>query len=86
MAAAPAPPSLDPEEEKRVQEKARKWQQLNTKRYGEKRRFGYVESSKDELPPEHLRKLIKDHGDMSAKKFRHDKRVYLGALKVSYFI
>lgn len=22
-----------------------------------------------------------DHGDMSSKKFRHDKRVYLGALK-----
>lgn len=23
----------------------------------------------------------RDHGDMSSKKFRHDKRVYLGALK-----
>ena len=33
------------------------------------------------MPPQHLRKIIKDHGDMSAKKFRHDKRVYLGALK-----
>ena len=22
-----------------------------------------------------------DHGDMSSRKFRHDKRVYLGALK-----
>jgi len=28
-----------------------------------------------------LRKIIKDHGDLSTKKFRHDKRVYLGALK-----
>ena len=33
------------------------------------------------MPPEHVRKIIRDHGDMSAKKFRHDKRVYLGALK-----
>ena len=33
------------------------------------------------MPPEHLRKIVKDHGDMSAKKFRHDKRIYLGALK-----
>lgn len=33
------------------------------------------------MPPEHLRKIIKDHGDMTAKKFRHDKRIYLGALK-----
>ena len=33
------------------------------------------------MPAEHLRKIIKDHGDMSSRKFRHDKRVYLGALK-----
>ncbi|KAM0001894.1 putative PRO8NT domain, pre-mRNA-processing-splicing factor 8 [Helianthus debilis subsp. tardiflorus] len=25
--------------------------------------------------------LYRDHGDMSSKKYRHDKRVYLGALK-----
>jgi pre-mRNA-processing factor 8 len=25
--------------------------------------------------------LLQDHGDMSSRKFRHDKRVYLGALK-----
>jgi hypothetical protein len=24
---------------------------------------------------------MQDHGDMSSRKFRHDKRVYLGALK-----
>ena len=28
-----------------------------------------------------LRMPIQDHGDMSSRKFRHDKRVYLGALK-----
>jgi hypothetical protein len=27
--------------------------------------------------------IIKDHGDMSNRKFRTDKRVHLGALKVS---
>jgi pre-mRNA-processing factor 8 len=36
---------------------------------------------KDMLPAEILRKIIKDHGDMSSKRFRQDKRVYLGALK-----
>jgi pre-mRNA-processing factor 8 len=36
---------------------------------------------KEELPPEVLRKIIKDHGDMSSKKFKQDKTVYLGALK-----
>ena len=54
---------------------------MNTKRYGEKRKFGFVDSLKDDMPPEHVRKIIKDHGDMTSKKFRHDKRVYLGALK-----
>ena len=33
------------------------------------------------MPPEHVRKIIKDHGDMTSRKYRHDKRVYLGALK-----
>ena len=33
------------------------------------------------MPPEHLRKIMRDHGDLSARKFQTDKRVYLGALK-----
>ncbi|EFA79942.1 pre-mRNA processing factor 8 [Heterostelium album PN500] len=66
----------------KLQEKAKKWKQLNNKRYSDKRKFGYVEPQKEDMPPEHLRKIIKDHGDMSSKKFRHDKRVYLGALNM----
>jgi len=54
---------------------------MNQRRYGEKRKFGYVDAQKELLPPEVLRKIIKDHGDLSTKKFRNDKRVYLGALK-----
>ena len=57
---------------------ARKWQQLNARRYGQRRKHGYVEAPKEEMPPEHVRKIVKDHGDMTSKKFRHDKRVYLG--------
>ena len=45
------------------------------------KKFSYKESVKEPLPPEILRKLIKDHGDMSSKRFRNDKRAYLGALK-----
>ena len=40
----PLPPPRAPED---LDDKARKWQQLNNKRYGEKRRFGYVEPMKD---------------------------------------
>ncbi|KAH7955983.1 hypothetical protein HPB52_005316 [Rhipicephalus sanguineus] len=61
---------------------ARKWQQLQSKRYAEKRKFGFVDAQKEDMPPEHIRKIIRDHGDMSSRKYRHDKRVYLGPVSV----
>ena len=76
--------------------KRREWAKINAKRYSasgkggmskqknRRRRQGqssYVHAEKADMPPEHLRKIVRDHGDMSARKFRHDKRVYLGALK-----
>ncbi|KAG2609651.1 hypothetical protein PVAP13_4KG063300 [Panicum virgatum] len=76
-----AKPLTPAELEAQLVEKARKWHQLNSKRYGDKRKFGFVEAQKEDMPPEHVRKIIRDHGDMSSKKYRHDKRVYLGALK-----
>ncbi|KAL6140086.1 hypothetical protein ACLB2K_058387 [Fragaria x ananassa] len=70
----PPPADLD--------EKARRWQQLSSRkwstRHGERR---VVDSQKEDMPPEHVRKIIKEHGDMSSRKYRHEKRVYLGALK-----
>ena len=42
---------------------------------------GFSDPPKAPMPPEHLRKIIKDHGDLSSKKFAKDKRIYLGALK-----
>jgi pre-mRNA-processing factor 8 len=62
-------------------EKSKNWRNTHAKKFSEKRKFGYVEGQKDKLPCEVLRKIVKDHGDMSSKKFRQDKRVYLGALK-----
>lgn len=62
-------------------EKSKKWKQLQSKRFAEKRKFGFVDAQKEEMPPEHVRKVIRDHGDMTSRKYRHDKRVYLGALK-----
>uniref|UniRef100_A0A8C2TJA5 Pre-mRNA-processing-splicing factor 8 n=1 Tax=Coturnix japonica TaxID=93934 RepID=A0A8C2TJA5_COTJA len=77
----PMAPLPDYMSEEKLQEKARKWQQLQAKRYAEKRKFGFVDAQKEDMPPEHVRKIIRDHGDMTNRKFRHDKRVYLGALK-----
>jgi pre-mRNA-processing factor 8 len=54
------PPVADAEAE--LEEKARKWQQMNSKR-----KFGFTEPQKEDMPPEHIRKIIKDHGDVSTK-------------------
>ncbi len=70
-----------------MDEKARKWMTLNSKRFSDKRKIGggaeygggaMGNAPKPDMPPEAVRKIVKDHGDMSARKFRHDKRVYLG--------
>lgn len=65
-----------------LEAKSKKWVQLNNKRFSKKKTSGItVAAVKEDMPPEHVRKIIRDHGDLSSKKFRHDKRVYLGALK-----
>jgi hypothetical protein len=57
-----------------IESKAKKWTRLNSKRFAPKRAFGYADSAaKGETPPEVVRKLIRDHGDMSSRAFRHDK-------------
>lgn len=66
----------------RLQARKKKWEQLQKRRYGEQKgKSTFVHSTKIEMPPEHLRKIIRDHGDMSTKKVAADKRSYLGALK-----
>jgi len=65
-----------------LDDKAAKWSKLQKKRYTTSKKFGgQIDPNKEDMPSEHIRKIIRDHGDMSSKKFRHDKRVYLGALK-----
>jgi pre-mRNA-processing factor 8 len=61
--------------------KTKRWVQTRQSKFAERKKFAYSEQPKETLPPEVLRKIIKDHGDMSSKRFRQDKRVYLGALK-----
>ena len=77
--AQPPLPPMDPRAA--LEAKSRKWAQTNSKKYTKKKKGGFVDVFKEDMPPEHVRKIIRDHGDMSSKKFRHDKRVYLGALK-----
>ena len=83
MSAPPPPgyqPPLDPHAAKFAQKK-KEWLRSQRNRFGEKRKGGFVETQKADMPPEHLRKIVKDIGDVSQKKFSSDKRSYLGALK-----
>uniref|UniRef100_A0A8C9LIC4 Pre-mRNA-processing-splicing factor 8 n=1 Tax=Piliocolobus tephrosceles TaxID=591936 RepID=A0A8C9LIC4_9PRIM len=69
-----------------IKEMAKKWKLLNKKKYAQKKKYASgsaatIVERKEEMPCEHLRKIVKEHGDMSNKKYRYDKRVYLGALK-----
>ncbi|KAG9246501.1 putative pre-mRNA splicing factor [Calycina marina] len=78
-----APPGYrvaDPQVAKFAQKK-KEWLRSQRNRFGEKRKGGFVETQKADMPPEHLRKIVKDIGDVSQKKFSSDKRSYLGALK-----
>ncbi|CAK7218068.1 pre-mRNA-splicing factor 8 [Sporothrix curviconia] len=81
----PPPPSgykpLSELELAKLEQKKNEWLRTRRTRFGEKRRGGFVETQKADMPPEHLRKIVKDIGDVSQKKYTSDKRSYLGALK-----
>ncbi|KAI4245193.1 MAG: hypothetical protein LQ352_006626 [Teloschistes flavicans] len=84
MSSAPPPPGYQPPADPQVTkfaQKKKEWLRTQRNRYGEKRKGGFVETQKADMPPEHLRKIVKDIGDVSQKKFSSDKRSYLGALK-----
>ncbi|CAN6636566.1 pre-mRNA-splicing factor 8 [Trichomonascus vanleenenianus] len=66
----------------KLNEKKRKWLNLQKRRYADKKqKANYVHTTKVDMPAAHLRKIIKDHGEMSTKRVAADKRSYLGALK-----
>ncbi|KAK3170158.1 Pre-mRNA-processing-splicing factor 8 [Lepraria neglecta] len=84
MPSAPPPPGYQPPADPQVSkfaQKKKEWLRTQRNRFGEKRKGGFVETQKADMPPEHLRKIVKDIGDVSQKKFSSDKRSYLGALK-----
>ncbi|PHH78864.1 hypothetical protein CDD82_2805 [Ophiocordyceps australis] len=81
---APPPPGYQPASDPHVAKfahKKKEWLRDRRNRFGEKRKAGFVQTQKADMPPEHLRKIVKDIGDVSQKKYTNDKRSYLGALK-----
>ncbi|KAL2202681.1 pre-mRNA processing splicing factor 8 [Sarocladium strictum] len=81
---APPPPGYRPETDPQIAkfaQKKKEWLRQQRARFGEKRKGGFVQTQKADMPPEHLRKIVKDIGDVSQRKYTNDKRSYLGALK-----
>ncbi|RDA87270.1 hypothetical protein CP532_1319 [Ophiocordyceps camponoti-leonardi (nom. inval.)] len=81
---APPRPGYQPHSDLQIAKFAQKkveWLRHQRNRFGEKRKAGFVQTQKADMPPEHLRKIVKDIGDVSQKKYTNDKRSYLGALK-----
>ncbi|KAI5457828.1 putative pre-mRNA processing splicing factor [Mariannaea sp. PMI_226] len=81
---APPPPGYRPPTDPQIAkfaQKKKEWLRDQRSRFGEKRKAGFVQTQKADMPPEHLRKIVKDIGDVSQKKYTNDKRSYLGALK-----
>lgn len=72
------PRNLDSKKKQWLQGQKRKFRDVSSKGHGA---GGLVRPQKPELPPEHLRKIIHDHGDLSSKKVAADKRSHLGSLK-----
>ncbi|KAI0446071.1 pre-mRNA processing splicing factor 8 [Xylaria telfairii] len=81
---APPPPGYRPTSDPHLakfEPKKKEWLRTQRNRFGEKRKGGFIETQKADMPPEHLRKIVRDIGDVSQKKYTSDKRSYLGALK-----
>ena len=74
----PPPPFKQPLS---LEEKAKRWNKMQSKRYSHKRLNTFSAPQKELLPPDFLRKILQDHGDMSSQRYQSEKRLYLGALK-----
>jgi len=64
-----------------LEEKAKRWAKMQAKRYSHRKMQTFTAPQKELLPPDFLRKILQDHGDMSSKRYQTEKRLYLGALK-----
>ncbi|VEU19289.1 DEKNAAC100659 [Brettanomyces naardenensis] len=83
----PPPPGFKPHHARpdpALQQRKRQWLQLQKKRFESSKTHrvsSFVHSSHLEMPPQHLRKIMHDQGDLSSRKMSQEKRAILGALK-----
>ncbi|GMF53702.1 unnamed protein product [[Candida] boidinii] len=73
----------DAKRKEQLELRKNKWLTLQKKRYseGKIKQGTFTQPKKIQMPPEHLRKILNDQGDLSSKKFSQEKRSILGSLK-----
>lgn len=76
----PPPLHIDSQSDNTNIHKKRK-KSYNTPSKKKSKKINNFSLQKIEMPPEHLRKIISDHTDMTSKRFDYDKKIYLGAMK-----
>lgn len=81
MQGLPPPPQAPQKTTISLEEKARRWEKMQKKRYSHKKLNTFSAPQKELMPPDFLRKILQDHGDMTSKRYQTEKRLYVGALK-----
>ncbi|EGW33924.1 uncharacterized protein SPAPADRAFT_133535 [Spathaspora passalidarum NRRL Y-27907] len=89
--AVPPPPPPPPSSivtpsssQQELDSRKRQWLQIQKTRFKQapnKASGGIIHPHKPEMPPQHLRKIMLDHGDLTTKRIASDKRSHLGSLK-----
>ena len=57
QANAPDPAVFEEQKRQYLQEKSKRWIQFHNQKFRGKKKVGYVDPNKPDMPPEHLRKL-----------------------------
>lgn len=68
-------------EDDAVADRAARWAKMRKTHYSDAPAFSASSFQKEKMPPELLRKIVRDHGDLSHRKFKDERKGYVGALK-----
>ncbi|CCW68907.1 unnamed protein product [Phytomonas sp. Hart1] len=76
----PLLPDLHDEEETE-QERVKEWRRHNTQRFGYRAAYSTAVKEKDFMPPEFIRKVVKDNGDLGGKRFKSERKLCVAMLQ-----
>lgn len=68
------------EQRERRQQQISAWRRSNTERLGYRAAYRAAVGTKDHMPPEFIRKVVKDNGDLGGKRFKSERKLCVGML------